>query len=71
MIDTNSYGVQEDGPSPSPDQDYDVNVDSPHVQLTREQEGEFTRAVSSASEDFGITQYLHGLEMLTGVTSYN
>lgn len=65
IIDMNSYGVQEGGPSSSPDQDYGIIVDSPHIQLTRDQQAEFTRAVLSPSEDFGITQYLHGLKILT------
>lgn len=63
IIDIDTYGV-EDGPTQSPVEHNSVIVDSPHIQLTTEEETEFLRVTSSISEDFGISQYVQGLEML-------
>lgn len=63
VIDVNAYGVEE-GPTPSPVEDNGVVVNSPRIQLSMEEETEFVRVTSSVSEDFGISQYTQGLDML-------
>ena len=42
-----------------------VLVDSPLLQLTSDREAEFALIANSPSEDFGVSQYLFGLEKLT------
>ena len=64
IIDINVYGVEEEGPTPSPIEDNGIIVNSPHIQLSVEEETEFVRVTSSVSEDFGISQNIQGLDML-------
>ena len=45
---------KEEGPSPSPVEDNGIIVNSPHIQLSMEEETEFVGVTSSVSEDFGI-----------------
>lgn len=63
-IDINTYGVEEDGPTPSPVEDNGVVVNSPQFQLTTEEDDEFLRVISTSSDDFGISQYVQGLDIL-------
>ena len=59
-----SYGVEEDGPSANPREDGVIDVETPTVPLTHEQEAELTRALTSTSEKYGIDQYVNGLQLL-------
>lgn len=63
--DIDVYGVDEDGPTPSPMEDGGVIVNSPSIHLQAEQELQFSRLISSFnSDDFGVTQYVQGLDLL-------
>ena len=63
-IDPVSYGVDEDGPSADPTEDGVVQFEAPILLLTLEQEAELNRILLSTSEEYGIDQYINGLELL-------
>ena len=56
--------MEEEGPSANPREDGVIDVEIPTVPLTREQEAELTRALTSTSEEYGIDQYVNGLQLL-------
>ena len=53
VINIDTYGVEEEEPSPSPVEDNGIIVNSPNIQLSMEEETEFVRVTSSVSEDYG------------------
>lgn len=63
-IDPMSYGVDEDGPSANPTEDEVVQFEAPALLLTPQQEAELNRILVSTSEEYGIDQYLNGIELL-------
>ena len=64
VVDPLSYGVEEEGPSANPREDGVVDFEMPTVALTPEQDVELTRALTSTSEEYGIDQYVNGLQIL-------
>lgn len=60
-IDSVLYGV-EDGPSADPTEDGVVQFEAPTVPLTLEQDADLSRELTS--KEFGIDQYVNGLQVL-------
>ena len=58
-----TWQVEED-PSANPREDGVVNFETPTLPLTHEQEAELARKLTSASEEYGIDQYVNGLQLL-------
>ena len=57
VVDPLSYGVEEEGPSANPREDEVIDFETSTVPLTREQEAELTRALTSTSEEYGIGSF--------------
>ena len=63
-IDPLSYGVEGGGPSANPTEEGVVQFEAPTLPLTPEQEAELNRNMISTTEEYGIDQYINGLELL-------
>ena len=64
VVDPLSYGEEEEGPSANLREDGVIDFETPTVPFTREQEAELTRALTFTSEEYGIDQYVNGLQLL-------